>query len=130
MTILQKNFTQEEDDDNHGHGTHCAGTIFGREVDNQRIGVAPGVNTALIGKVLGTGGGSSATLASAINWAADKGAHVISMSLGIDFPGFVDLGLISRKAILLSLRIVMIPIITGISYEGIKISDKFKMSCV
>jgi subtilisin family serine protease len=90
VNIVQKNFTQEGDDDNHGHGTHCAGTIFGREVDNQRIGVAPGVNKALIGKVLGTGGGSSATLASAMNWAADEGAHVISMSLGIDFPGFVD----------------------------------------
>lgn len=83
------NFTQGPDDDQHGHGTHCAGTIFGRDVDGLRIGVAPGVSKALIGKVLGPGGGSSATLANAIQWAYEKGANVISMSLGIDFPGFV-----------------------------------------
>jgi subtilisin family serine protease len=58
-------------------------------VNGLRIGVARGVNKALIGKVLGTGGGSSATLAKAINWAYENGANVISMSLGIDFPGFV-----------------------------------------
>ncbi|MCI5147135.1 MAG: peptidase S8, partial [Candidatus Electrothrix sp. AR3] len=34
-------------------------------------------------------GGSSATIVKAIEWAAHEGAHVISMSLGIDFPGYV-----------------------------------------
>src|SRR5262249_7186139 len=48
------------------------------------------VQRALIGKVLGEGGGSSATIATAIQWAVNEGAHIISMSLGIDFPGFVD----------------------------------------
>lgn len=89
VQLERRNFTQGPDDDQNGHGTHCAGTIFGREVDGLRIGVAPGVTKALIGKVLGPGGGSSATLATAINWAYEKGANVISMSLGIDFPGFV-----------------------------------------
>jgi subtilisin family serine protease len=90
VTIVQKNFTSAGANDDHGHGTHCAGTIFGREVNGQRIGIAPGVRRALIGKVLGQGGGSSATLANAIQWAVSEGAQVISMSLGIDFPGFVD----------------------------------------
>ncbi len=88
-TLLQRNFTQEGDDDINGHGTHCAGTIFGKDVDGMRIGLAPNINRALIGKVLGDGGGSSAILAQAIQWAVNEGAHVISMSLGIDFPGFV-----------------------------------------
>jgi subtilisin family serine protease len=90
VNLVRKNFTTEGDDDGHGHGTHCAGTIFGRDVGNLRIGVARGVQRALIGKVLGQGGGSSATLAAAIQWAVDEGAHIISMSLGIDFPGFVE----------------------------------------
>lgn len=89
VQLVRRNFTQGPDDDQNGHGTHCAGTIFGRDVNGLRIGVARGVTKALIGKVLGPGGGSSATLANAINWAYENGANVISMSLGIDFPGFV-----------------------------------------
>jgi subtilisin family serine protease len=89
VEIIQKDFTGEGNGDNHGHGTHCAGTIFGRSVNNRRIGVAPGVKKALIGKVLGGQGGGSDQIVSAIQWAIENGAHVISMSLGIDFPGFV-----------------------------------------
>jgi subtilisin family serine protease len=90
ITLVRKNFTAAEDDDQHGHGTHCAGTIFGRNTNGTRIGVAPGVTKALIGKVLGEGGGSSDKIADAILWAVENGANVISMSLGIDFPGLVD----------------------------------------
>jgi subtilisin family serine protease len=90
VEIVQKDFTGEGDGDNHGHGTHCAGTIFGRSTNGTRIGVAPGVKKALIGKVLGADGGSSENIASAIQWAVQNGATVISMSLGMDFPGFVE----------------------------------------
>jgi subtilisin family serine protease len=90
VELVRKNFTSEGDDDTNGHGTHCAGTIFGQDVDGLRIGVARNVDRALIGKVLGAGGGSSKTIAEAIQWAVQNGANVISMSLGIDFPGFVD----------------------------------------
>lgn len=89
MDLVQKDFTGEGNGDQHGHGTHCAGTIFGRTTDGIRIGVAPGVKQALIGKVLGAQGGSSEQIVSAIQWAGESGAHVISMSLGIDFPGLV-----------------------------------------
>lgn len=88
--LVRKNFTTESDNDLHGHGTHCAGTIFGNDVNGKRIGIARGVKRALIGKVLGQGGGTSATIAQAIEWAVNEGANVISMSLGIDFPGYVD----------------------------------------
>ena len=33
VELVRRNFTQEGDDDQDGHGTHCAGTIFGRDVD-------------------------------------------------------------------------------------------------
>jgi subtilisin family serine protease len=89
VTLVEKNFTSEAGADQHGHGTHCAGTIFGRDVDGTRIGIARGVTKALIGKVLGADGGSSDQIVSAIQWAVQNGAHVISMSLGMDFPGLV-----------------------------------------
>lgn len=89
VELVQKNFTKESANDTHGHGTHCAATIFGRNVGDVRIGVARGVKKALIGKVLGEGGGGSDQIAKAIQWALEGGAHVISMSLGMDFPGYV-----------------------------------------
>jgi subtilisin family serine protease len=90
VELDRKNFTAGAADDEDGHGTHCAGTIFGRPVGGTRIGVAPGVTRAMIGKVLGGGGGGSDVILQAIQWAANGGATVISMSLGIDFPGYVS----------------------------------------
>jgi subtilisin family serine protease len=90
VALERRNFTTASPDDEHGHGTHCAGTIFGRAVEGTRIGVAPGVKKAMIGKVLGSGGGGSDVILQAIQWAVNGGAHVISMSLGIDFPGLVN----------------------------------------
>jgi len=89
VTIVEKDFTGEGNGDQHGHGTHCAGTVLGRDINGTRIGVARGVNKALIGKVLGANGGSSDQIVNAIQWAVQNGAHVISMSLGMDFPGLV-----------------------------------------
>lgn len=90
VQLIEKDFTGEGNGDKNGHGSHCAGTIFGRDVDNMRIGVARGVTRALIGKVIGEDSGSSAGIVEAIHWASQNGANVISMSLGIDFPGFVE----------------------------------------
>jgi subtilisin family serine protease len=88
VELIEKDFTGDGDGDVVGHGTHCAGTIFGRDVDGMRIGIARGVTKALIGKVIGNDGGTSAQIASAIQWAIENKASVISMSLGIDFPGY------------------------------------------
>lgn len=89
VELQTENFTTEAPEDQHGHGTHCAGTMFGRDVDGIRIGVARGVRSALIGKVLGSGS-TSESIVKAIKWAADNGAQVISMSLGTDFPRYVQ----------------------------------------
>jgi subtilisin family serine protease len=89
VQLVEKDFTGEGNGDGHGHGTHCAGTIFGRDTNDTRIGVARGVTKALIGKVLGNEGGSSDGIVNAIQWAVTSGAHIVSMSLGIDFPGLV-----------------------------------------
>jgi subtilisin family serine protease len=86
--LIEKDFTGEGNGDRDGHGTHCAGTIFGGDVGGIRIGIARGVTKALIGKVIGGKGGSSAAIASAIQWAIENEANVISLSVGIDFPKY------------------------------------------
>ena len=90
VTLVEQDFSGAGDGDHAGHGTHTAGTIFGRDVDGTRIGVARGVTRALIGKVLDDqGNGSSYQVLRGIQWATDQGADVISMSIGFDFPGVV-----------------------------------------
>lgn len=70
--------------DGHGHGTHCSGTVGGprNTFSGIRYGVAPDVDL-LIGKVLSTqGSGFDDWILNGIDWAADSGARIISMSLG------------------------------------------------
>lgn len=89
VEIVQKDFTGEGDGDWNGHGTHCAGTILGRDVNGVRIGVARGVSRLLVGKVIGREHADTTMLFDAIDWAVKEKADVISMSLGINFPGYV-----------------------------------------
>jgi subtilisin family serine protease len=90
VTLVERDFSGAGDGDRQGHGTHCAGTIFGRDVGGARIGIARGVQKALIGKVLDDGGGGdSRMIFQGLQWALEEGADVISMSLGFDFPGGV-----------------------------------------
>jgi subtilisin family serine protease len=92
VNLLTENFSESLNaSDVLGHGTHCAGTIFGRDVDGVRIGIARGVRNALIGKILNDKGeGDTAIFARALQWAVDHGARVISMSLGLNFHDLFD----------------------------------------
>lgn len=91
VQIEQRDFSGDGDGDRQGHGTHCAGTIFGRDVDGTRIGIAPGIQRAVIGKVLNDqGGGDSEMIVEGVQWALSSKANIISMSLGFDFPGMVQ----------------------------------------
>lgn len=83
-----KDFTGSDLTDNVGHGTHCAGIIFGRPVNGVRIGVAPGIKNVLIGKIADRDFPTTTkVLREALVWAVDSGAQVISLSVGLDFLG-------------------------------------------
>lgn len=72
--------------DTNGHGTHCCGVIAAAENGTGVVGVAPKARL-LVGKVLGdSGSGGVSGIARGLRWAADRGAHVISMSLGSAKP--------------------------------------------
>jgi serine protease len=69
--------------DDHGHGTHVAGTIA--ESTNNRFGVAGiayGASIMPLKVLSAQGSGSMGGISQAIRWAADHGANVINMSLG------------------------------------------------
>lgn len=70
--------------DGHGHGTHVTGTIAAAGgADGKGIyGVAPGVNILSYKVLTDRGSGYADDIARAIRVAADRGADIISMSLG------------------------------------------------
>lgn len=68
--------------DDNGHGTHVTG-IVGAVIDNGR-GIAGVAQVTVVGaKVLNKmGSGTTSAVANGITWCADRGAHVINLSLG------------------------------------------------
>ncbi len=59
-------------------------------MDGVRIGIAPGLTRALIGKALSPQGRSIVALKSALDWAVNHRADVVCMSLSVDFPGLLE----------------------------------------
>ena len=104
-----KDFTGTGLVDSVGHGTHCAGIIFGRTVNDERIGLATGVTSVLIGKIADRNFATTTDqLQQALNWAVDSGADIISLSVGLDFLGHAsalrDAGLPQDAALVAALN--------------------------
>jgi subtilisin len=73
--------SQPPTDDN-GHGTHVAGIIAAPQNGTGVVGVAPNAKL-LAAKVLdASGAGALSTVVSALDWAVQKGARVVNLSLG------------------------------------------------
>jgi len=78
-------FVNDDDhaNDDHGHGTHVAGTIAQATDNGEGVAGVAFEATLMAVKVLDHfGSGNTADIADAIRWAADHGAKVINMSLG------------------------------------------------
>ena len=73
--------------DDHGHGTHVAGTVAGSTNNGLGVaGIAYGASIMPIKVLDASGAGTYADLAEGIVWAADSGARVINLSLGGTLP--------------------------------------------
>lgn len=68
--------------DDHGHGTHVAGTIGARANGVGVIGVAPEATVYAVKVLSASGSGSWSGIAAGIDWAVANGMDVINMSLG------------------------------------------------
>lgn len=74
--------------DRNGHGTHCSGTIGSI---NRAIGVAPGCKLVHCKGLSDGGSGGGRGIAAAMMKCAEKGAKIISMSLGSSgLDSFID----------------------------------------
>ena len=79
--------------DDHGHGTHCAGTTAGTGApDFEHMGMAPKANLVGVKVLDGGGSGSFATVMAGMQWTVDHryeyNIRVASMSLG--GPGAIE----------------------------------------
>ena len=69
-------------DDDHGHGTHCAGIVAARNDGKGVVGVAPDADLYAV-KVLDSGGsGRRSWVIAGMDWCRRNGIRVASLSLG------------------------------------------------
>ncbi len=73
--------------DDHGHGTHCAG-IAAAETNNKKgiAGVAWNCKLLPVKVMDSEGSGKYSWISEGIIWASDQGADVINLSIGGEFP--------------------------------------------
>ena len=76
------NTCYESWDDDNNHGTHCAGIAAGDNNSKGVIGAAPDVTLHAVKVLGGCGSGSFSDIAAGIEYTADQGWDVASMSLG------------------------------------------------
>lgn len=72
--------------DDHGHGTHCAGTVCGDGTAGSQTGMAPDATLMILKCLNASGRGSTTNIVNAMQWAVEHGCDVISMSLGGSTP--------------------------------------------
>jgi subtilisin family serine protease len=79
VTFVRK--TKSGDDD-HGHGTHVAGSVAALDNTQGVVGVAPGASLYAVKVLDRNGSGYLSDVVAGIDWCRNNGMHVVNMSLG------------------------------------------------
>ena len=88
-----------ETTDKRGHGSHCAGIICGDGTGDKHTGIAPDV-TLMCVKTLNDNGNTNANaICAGMEFAAEHGADVLSMSLGIANSSITDRTMIRQTCV-------------------------------
>ncbi len=79
-----KDFVNSDDDpmDDHGHGTHVAGTIAAEDNGTGVVGVAPEAWLYALKILDSSGSGNDSDMIAAMEWAVTNGMDVVNLSLG------------------------------------------------
>ncbi|MHC4959200.1 MAG: S8 family peptidase [Planctomycetota bacterium] len=80
----------ESYEDDHGHGSHCAGTIAALDNDRGVIGVAPEAHIWAVKVLDRRGSGRWGDVANGITWSADNGMQIANMSIGGGYSKTVE----------------------------------------
>lgn len=89
--VIGEDFTQSRGPaDDHGHGTHVAGTVAGA-----KTGVAPEATLYAVKVLDASGYGTETAVLQGMEWAIDKKVEVINMSLGSTRPSSAERALVA-----------------------------------
>ena len=95
------NTVNDNDDtmDRYGHGTHCAGTICGDGTAGILTGMAPDATLMCVKALDDYGSGSTSSINSAMEFAIEHHADILSMSLGILAPSAANKTLLRNTCV-------------------------------
>ena len=76
--------------DDHGHGSHCSGTVCGDGTGGSQTGMAPDATLMCVKCIGSDGNGGAQSISEGIQWAVEHGCDMFSMSLGLANSSIAD----------------------------------------
>ena len=85
--------------DDHGHGSHCSGTVCGDGTAGSQTGMAPDATLMCVKCIGSDGNGGAESISEGIQWAVEHGCDMFSMSLGIANSSITDRTLLRHTCV-------------------------------